>query len=390
MTYARLTHVIIAALVSASALAVRTGYAYTTDQNQSGAATQVLWERTIVLAQWDATRDECLAASRGRQAGSETWVETDLQNEPLPGERFAVRCIGRAGSTTATGATGDGAPPAVASATASGSSSTNVGATPSSAASPTSRASGSIAPAGPVEAACTGAHDRVGNACSLGTPSQSGVIVGGALPGAEDVHAYALEVRQRSSAHIFLGNLESDFDIYLYRNPPPGDALGAGLMVATSRGQDGPHRALAESVDSGTYTVFVNSNGPSPRSRSYALRVVLGPPVCAVQRDSISLFQLGLSIQPQQPSFFSLMTFNAFIDPPYADLYVFDWRVDGRPVGAGDGQILQVAAQDLPSTGDGIHWVSLTARGVRAYPDLEPRRRYSPPTLSVECSFRIP
>jgi hypothetical protein len=111
--------------------------------------------------------------------------------------------------------------------------------------------------------------------------------------------------------------------------------------------------------------------------------------MCATQRASEGPYQLGLNVQPRQPTPFSLMTFNAILSPLVTDLFEFDWYVDGRPLTLGGSQIAQMAVRDLPSTPDGSHRVSVTARGVRDYPSPDPRFRPVPRTVTVECAFRV-
>jgi hypothetical protein len=109
---------------------------------------------------------------------------------------------------------------------------------------------------------------------------------------------------------------------------------------------------------------------------------------CATQRANEGPYQIGIRIEPQQPTPFSLLTFDALLSPAVSDLFEFDWRINGRPMGTGSGQIAQLAARDLPPAADGLHWVSVTARGVRDYPAPDPRFQPVPRSLTVECSFR--
>jgi hypothetical protein len=84
------------------------------------------------------------------------------------------------------------------------------------------------------------------------------------------------------------------------------------------------------------------------------------------------------------------MSFNAFLSPPYSDLFDFDWRIDGRSIPGNTGLTAQIAVSDLSNVSGNEHNVRVTARGVREYPDPDPRNRHIPPTLAVQCTFHTP
>ena len=108
-----------------------------------------------------------------------------------------------------------------------------------------------------------------------------------------------------------------------------------------------------------------------------------------LRRPDDALYQLGLNYQPDEEELspFSLMTFNAFVSPPYTDLYDFAWELDGKPCRGETTPILQTATADLVKTADGIHRVRVTAIGAREYP--HPTLSHIPPTLAVECTFKL-
>src|SRR5205823_3025606 len=121
-------------------------------------------------------------------------------------------------------------------------------------------------------------------------------------------------------------------------------------------------------------------------SRGFTLRVALTPPLCGVSRDAGGVYELGLAMQPRQPGPFSLMTFSAFVSPPFADLFDFAWEVDGQAIAGASIPIVQQAASALPG-GTTEHRVRVTAVGARPYPD--PAQPSIPPTLAAECRFSL-
>ena len=96
-----------------------------------------------------------------------------------------------------------------------------------------------------------------------------------------------------------------------------------------------------------------------------------------------------MSYEPEIATAFSLLSFNAFLSPPYTDLYDFDWAVDGVSMPDAAGLTLQLPTAELPATVGRRHRARVTARGVREYPDPDPAFRQIPPTLSVECTFQL-
>lgn len=261
-----------------------------------------------------------------------------------------------------------------------------------------------LAPGGPTRAqiVCPEEHDRISNACPLGVPGQNGVVVQEALTAPGQTRTYKFQVTQPAAAHIYLGDQWYDIDLALVRDPPPGSAapgeeIGRWYFVAEARTAE--RRVLqfvrpeiiVEQLRPDFYTlVVVAGDGRAfDPQRPYTLRVALTPPVCAAARDPDNRYQLALTIDPAEPTPFSLLSFNAIISPPYSDLFDFDWQLNGQALEPDWRETVQVPAADLPAVRDGVHRVTVTARGVREYPDPEPRYRHVPPTLSVECTFRL-
>jgi hypothetical protein len=106
-----------------------------------------------------------------------------------------------------------------------------------------------------------------------------------------------------------------------------------------------------------------------------------------MRRPDDALYQLALTIEPEAPGPFSLITFNAIVSPPYSDLFDFEWKIDGQTVPGAQTVTVQTAASNLPKLPGGEHTVRVIGRGAREYPD--PDQPHIPPTLSVECAFKV-
>jgi hypothetical protein len=254
-----------------------------------------------------------------------------------------------------------------------------------------------FSPAARGQAMCAPEHDSFASACFLGTPDAQGVTVRDAINSPGQVRAYRFRVGPESAAaYIYLGDLWYDLAVALWRDAPDQVELQRALLLAESRASERrvvqfvQPLLVVQQLEPGTYTVFVQAGNASSfdPSRGFTLRVALGPPVCDMQQDAAGLYQLALAYQPTQPTQFSLMTFNAFLSPPYSDLFDFDWEIDGQAIPGGPRETLQVAALDLGGVAGNEHRVRVTARGTRAYPDPDPQYRQNPPTLSVACTFQ--
>jgi hypothetical protein len=141
-------------------------------------------------------------------------------------------------------------------------------------------------------------------------------------------------------------------------------------------------------LEPGAYTVLVAARDepPDDATRGYTLRAALGPPTCATERDPTQRYAVALAIEPEQPGRYDLITFSAFLAPPFGDLFDYEWQVDGQQVG-GAGAVAQRAAVEIAPSAGGEHRVRVVVRGARAYPD--PAQSQTPPTLAVECTFRV-
>jgi hypothetical protein len=258
-----------------------------------------------------------------------------------------------------------------------------------------------VAPAARGQIVCEAEHDRISTACPIGTPNEQGVTLQGAIVRPGQQRAYKFRVPEPRAAHIYLGDLWYNMGVALWQDPPtsqePGTPIGEWLFVAESRLyqrrviQFVRPEIVVERLEPDSYTVFIHpaDERSYDANRPFTLRIALGPPVCRTERDAAERYQLAMSYEPPVPTPFSLLSFNAFLSPPYTDLYDFDWEVDGVSMREAAGLTLQLPVSELPAAAGGQHRARLTARGVREYPDPDPAFRQIPPTLTVECAFQV-
>jgi hypothetical protein len=246
-------------------------------------------------------------------------------------------------------------------------------------------------------ARCPGDHADFGTACVIGTPNAQGITLRDAFNSPGQVRAYRFRVEPGPSAsYIYVGDLWHAVDVAVWRDsaeaePARGTLLTEARTFELRDIQFVRPQTVVQQLEPGTYTVLIRAPDEAGMalSRGFTLRVALGPPVCASQRDAADRYQLALTYQPTDSTSFSLLSFTAFVVPPYSDLFEFDWQIDGASVPGRPREIAQIAASDLGDGASNEHRVRVTARGVRAYPDPDPRFRHVPPTLTVECTFRI-
>ena len=74
---------------------------------------------------------------------------------------------------------------------------------------------------------CQGEYDSFTTACRLGSPNASGMTLTDALTYSGQVRAYKFQVGpERQAAHLYLGDLWYDIDLYLYSDPPDEREIG--------------------------------------------------------------------------------------------------------------------------------------------------------------------
>ncbi|HEY1291742.1 MAG TPA: hypothetical protein VGJ60_01510 [Chloroflexota bacterium] len=255
----------------------------------------------------------------------------------------------------------------------------------------------------------------------MGTPDAQGVVRPDTLSNPAEKHGYYFSVPTRSAASLYVGDQWFDLDMYLYvRGKCPQGSWEKLVRTWSARSErmvlqfERPDEQIIN-LDPGDYLLVIGHKyAEDPEyardfdpSRGFTVRIALNPPYCGLspadvlepnpldpsvmmlRRPDDALYQLGLNFQPDEKELgpFSLMTFNAFVSPPYTDLYDFKWELDGVALPGETTPIVQTATTDLPKTSDGKHKVRVTAIGAREYPD--PFLSHIPPTLAVECTFKI-
>ena len=254
------------------------------------------------------------------------------------------------------------------------------------------------------QAGCANRPDGAGGVCDLASPDAQGVTVRGAFDRVGQARVYRFQVADEArTVQIYVGDLWYQVAVSLWRGAPDAEVPVDGMTACSSaRGclaeshrserrvlQFLQPRSIVERLEPGTYALVVAASedpGFDP-NRGFTVRVALAPAACAIEGDARREFQLGLIVQPAAPRRADLMTFSAFVSPPYTDLFDFEWTLDGEPVSGSSPELMQRAVTQLPATPDGQHVVRVTARGARAYPD--PDQPAVPTSLSAECTFSI-
>ena len=195
---------------------------------------------------------------------------------------------------------------------------------------------------------CPEPNNSTNNACTLGQPSALGTTIQGLFHQPTDLDVYRFEVpAPGAQATISLTDLWYEGSLQLYD-------LGRGTLLAESdlRGQTQGQLLAPELIsrwlDPGSYAAFVvagQGDWAGAEAHSYTLRVALGPR--SAGQGSARGYQLALSIEPNDPGAFSLMTFTATLNPPFTDLFDFDWTIDGQSFGDGSAMSARAAEQRL-------------------------------------------
>lgn len=250
---------------------------------------------------------------------------------------------------------------------------------------------------------------------ALGTPGADGSNLQERLDPVTDQMAVTFRVTTPRAAFIYVGDQWYDLDLALFsitRDQGLACWQTTGARARSERHQGRaiqlirPDEQILELIEPGDYALMI---GLAPGAvydpaHEFTVRVALTPPFCGslspsnvanpsypnlVMRADDAWYQLGITIDPPEDERgpFSLLTFSAFVSPPYLDLYEFDWAMDGAPVAGIIEPLIQEPVSHLPRPPH-LHRVSVTARGVRDYPD--PDQPHRPPTLSAECTFRSP
>ena len=234
---------------------------------------------------------------------------------------------------------------------------------------------------------CPEPNDTPARACSLGQPNAMGTTVQGLFASPSDVDVYRFDVpAPGAQANVTLTDLWHEGRLQVYD-------VGRGTLVAESdrrgqvQGQLYAPELIFQWLEPGTYAASAAASEEGylgAEGYSYTLRVALGPrPAQSAgpgpAPSSARGYNLTLSIEPNDPGPFSLMTFTATLTPPFSDLFDFEWQVDGHPFGDNSNVV------QLPRPSSGSHTVVVVARGARYYPDRSLPE--FPPTLSATGSF---
>ena len=255
----------------------------------------------------------------------------------------------------------------------------------------------------------------------MGTPDEQGTTREDTLGSPGEKHGYYFIVPERSAAALYVGDQLYDLDLYLYQR---GDCAAGSWQKLVRTWSARSDRMVLQFVrpdeqivnlDPGEYLLLVGHKyAEDPQfardfdpSRGFTIRIALNPPYCGLspadvlnpnpldpsvmmlRRPDDALYQLGLDYQPEGEELgpFSLMTFNAFVSPPYTDLYDFSWELDGKPVPGETLPVFQRATADLPASSNGQHTIRVNAMGAREYPHA--LLTHTPPNLSVACTFTV-
>ncbi len=250
---------------------------------------------------------------------------------------------------------------------------------------------------------CPERNDGFENACRIGAPDANGMTLKGYIAQPGDIDAYEFTLGPSpASVHITLADLWFDTDISVYESLT-GRFIAQARFIAESRrsgqaqSQMSAPELIVERLEPGSYTAFIYSGDllSFHPDRGYTYRVAVGPPTVpqpsapSGQEPSWKQqgYQLSLAMEPGSATQFSLLTFTAFVDPSFTDLFDFAWELDGQLLPNSNEPVLQLPASALGEPMFGRHTVKVVAIGARQYPD--PDRPHMPPTLSATGAFEV-
>lgn len=232
-----------------------------------------------------------------------------------------------------------------------------------------------------------------------------------------DVRRYRFTVASKGTAYVYVGDQWYNLNLGLFSLKTGTEACWTVEVRGTST--ESERRVMqfvrpderAIEVEEGDYILTVRAGDPVgfDPARKFTVRVAVGPRVCALSPPNVPVpeypgmtqkpdnpdkFQIGLSFQPEEAELgpFTLMSFNAYVSPPYTDLFDFTWELDGEVVpGVTEPTVMKPYAE-LPKTPTGQHAVRLTVRGAREYKDpTDPQFNFTPfdgGSRTVTCTFQ--
>jgi hypothetical protein len=240
------------------------------------------------------------------------------------------------------------------------------------------------------------------------------------LSGPSEARRYQFSVKQKGTAYVYVGDQWYDLNLGLY-SMKTGQEVGCWEVQVKGTSVESERRKLgfvrpderAIEVEEGDYLLTARPADTArvDAARKFTVRVAVGPRVCALQPANVpvaeyagmtnkpenpDLFQVGVSLQPDPAELtqFSLMSFNAYLSPPFSDLFDFAWELDGQPVPDATEATLLKPYADLAKTPLGLHTVKLTVKGAREYTDPTDKQfnilPFNGETRTVTCQFRGP
>jgi hypothetical protein len=241
-----------------------------------------------------------------------------------------------------------------------------------------------------------------------------------ALASRAEVRRYLFQVKEKGTAYVYVGDQWYDLNLGLF-SMKTGTEVGCWTVQVRGTSTEAERRKLqfirpderALEVEAGEYilTARAADGAVVDPSRKFTVRIAVGPRACVLQPANVpdpaylgmtnkpenpDLFQVGVTYQPEESELgpFTLMSFNAFVSPPYTDLFDFTWEIDGEVVPGETGPTILRPYADLPKTPLGLHTVKLTAKGAREYMDpTEARYNFTPfdgGSRTVVCQFQGP
>jgi len=215
------------------------------------------------------------------------------------------------------------------------------------------------------------------------------------LQAGDAVRRYRFSVKEKGTAYVYVGDQWYDLNLGLFSLNDQKDVGCWTVQTRATSDTNEMHRLgfvrpdeRAVEVEPGDYVLSarVADTAVADPRRNFTVRVAVGPRVCALvpanipdpeypgltnKPDNPDLFQIGVTFQPDASELgpFTLMSFNAFMSPPFTDLFDFTWELDGQVVAGETGPTILKPYAELPQTPLGQHTVKLTAKGAREYQD---------------------
>ena len=256
---------------------------------------------------------------------------------------------------------------------------------------------------------------------SIGQPDANGwSSTTESLATQDEVDRFRFTVREKGTVYVYVGDQWYDMNLGLFSMRTNAEVGCWTVQVRATSTESERHRLgfvrpdeRAVEVEEGDYILVarVADGAVVDPARNYTVRIAVGPRVCALEPpntpdpqypglsnkpDNPDLFQVGVTFQPDASELgpFTLMSFNAFVSPPFTDLFEFTWELDGQIVAGETGPTILKPFAELPTTPLGLHTVKLTARGAREYQDPTEAQYNVLPfnggSKTVTCQFRAP